>query len=144
MRASAVVESGPSPRIAALLADPTDADTWGSVLELPDAPPSPWTRTRPDPFRAVIAHSGSFWWPSPEDGEPGRLIRDVARSGPGGAHFFLDVGLLETMDGPGGAPTQLTACREMRDALLSRGFPVTYQEYCGGHDFATALLAVAS
>jgi enterochelin esterase-like enzyme len=89
----------------------------------------------PDLFRAVIAHSGSFWWPSPDEGQPGRLIRDAARLARPGMRFYLDVGLLETSDGPGGAPSQLAACREMRDALLARGCQVTYQEFQGGHDY---------
>jgi len=90
---------------------------------------------RPDLFRSVIAHSGSFWWPSPDAGEPGRLIRDAAGTAPSDVRFFLDVGLMETMDGPGGAPSQLTACRDLREALRARGFHVTYQEFPGGHDY---------
>lgn len=90
---------------------------------------------RPDLFRAVIAHSGSFWWPTPDVGEPGRLARDAARTAPSGVRFYLDVGLMETIDGPGGAPSQLTACRDMRAALLQRGLPVTYREFSGGHDY---------
>ena len=104
--------------------------------------------SRPDLFRAVIAHSGSFWWPSPGAGEPGRLIRDAARVARTDVRFFLDVGLMETMAGPGGAPSQLVACRAMHEALRDRGCPVTYVEYAGGHDyvnwrhnFAEALIA---
>ncbi|WP_430780013.1 alpha/beta hydrolase [Actinoplanes sp. G11-F43] len=106
---------------------------------------------RPDLFQAAIAHSGSFWWPSPDAGTPARLVREVARTSPSNVHFFLDVGFLETMTGPGGAPSQLTACRRMRDALTDRGFRVTYQEFQGGHDyvnwrdnFAGALIATTA
>jgi enterochelin esterase family protein len=90
---------------------------------------------RPDLFRSVIAQSGSFWWPSPDEGTPGRLIQDAARVARADVRFFLDVGLMETMDGPGGAPSQLAACREMRDVLRSRGCEVTYVEFPGGHDY---------
>ncbi|MBW6439286.1 DUF3327 domain-containing protein [Actinoplanes hulinensis] len=106
---------------------------------------------RPDLFRAAIAHSGSFWWPSPDAGEPGHLIRDVAHATPADVRFYLDVGLLETMQGPDGAPSQLAACRSMRTALLDRGFPLTYREFTGGHDyvnwqhnFADAILATCT
>jgi enterochelin esterase-like enzyme len=91
--------------------------------------------SRPDLFGGVIAHSGSFWWPSPDEGTPGRLIREAARTADPGTRFFLDVGRMETMDGPGGAPSQLSACRDMRDTLRARGCDVTYVEYSGGHDY---------
>lgn len=103
----------------------------------------------PELFGAVIAQSGSFWWPSPPDGEPGWLIREAARRPAAGVHFALDVGRRETMPGPEGAPSQIATNREMRDALRARGNPVTYLEYSGGHDylnwrrtFPEALLAV--
>ncbi|WP_245674053.1 alpha/beta hydrolase-fold protein [Actinoplanes rectilineatus] len=92
---------------------------------------------RPDLFTAVIAQSGSFWWPSPAEGDPCRLIRDVPRMPPGDVDFYLDVGDHETIPGPGGAPSQLTVGRGMRDALRAAGRPVTYREYSGGHDYAS-------
>ncbi|HWS31552.1 MAG TPA: alpha/beta hydrolase-fold protein [Actinoplanes sp.] len=105
----------------------------------------------PDLFQSAIAHSGSFWWPSPDAGTPGRLIREVTRTPPTDVHFYLDVGLLESMPGPDGAPSQLTACRRMSNALTTQGFHLTYREYAGGHDyinwqqnFAKALLATIS
>lgn len=60
----------------------------------------------PSHFGAVIAQSGSFWWPSPQEGEPGWLIREVTRRPRADVRFFLDVGTAETMPGPGGAPTR--------------------------------------
>ncbi|MBO3743883.1 hypothetical protein [Actinoplanes flavus] len=55
------------------------------------------------------------------------------------------------MAGPGGAPSQLDACRDMHAALLDRGFPVTFREFSGGHDyvnwqhnFAEAILATCA
>ncbi|MFG1608683.1 alpha/beta hydrolase-fold protein [Actinoplanes sp. NPDC049265] len=104
---------------------------------------------RPDLFSGVIAHSGSFWWPAPGDGEPRQLIRDVPHLRRGDVRVFLDVGRMETMPGPGGAPSQLSVCREMRDALQIRGYEVSYVEFPGGHDyvnwrhnFPDALMAV--
>jgi enterochelin esterase-like enzyme len=103
---------------------------------------------RPDVFSAAIAHSGSFWWPADS---PGRLIREAARTASPSTRFFLDVGRLETSEGPGGVPSQLSVCRDMRDALTARGCPVTYVEYSGGHDyvnwrhnFPDALIAVTA
>jgi enterochelin esterase-like enzyme len=100
-------------------------------------------------FGGVIAHSGSFWWPAPAEGEPGRLIREAARRDPAGLRFYLDVGIRERMPRPGGSPSQLEVNRAMRDALTSRGYEVTYAEYTGAHDyvnwrrtFADGLLAL--
>ncbi|XVU20776.1 alpha/beta hydrolase-fold protein [Actinoplanes sp. CA-054009] len=104
----------------------------------------------PDCFGAVISQSGSFWWPTPDEGEPGWMMREVARRPRAGVRFWIDVGSAETLPGPGGTPTQLTVNRAMRDALRARGYHVTYSEYPGGHDylswrrtFADALIAVS-
>jgi enterochelin esterase family protein len=101
-------------------------------------------------FGGVIAQSGSFWWPSPADGPPGWLIRQVDRYPRVDLRFYLDVGVRETMPGPGGAPDQLTVVRQMRDTLTGHGYDVSYAEYIGGHDyvnwrrtFADGLIAVA-
>jgi enterochelin esterase-like enzyme len=106
---------------------------------------------RPDLFSGVIAHSGSFWWPAPGDGEPRQLIRDVPGLRRGDVRVFLDVGRMETMPGPGGAPSQLSVCREMRDTLRTHGYEVSYVEFPGGHDYVNwrhnfpgALMAVAT
>ncbi|MBU2665197.1 DUF3327 domain-containing protein [Actinoplanes bogorensis] len=90
---------------------------------------------RPDLFRGVIAQSGSFWWPEPGDGTPGQVIRDAAVHATPEVGWFLDVGRMETMPGPGGAPSQLDSVREMRAALRSRGCEPAYVEYPGGHDY---------
>jgi enterochelin esterase-like enzyme len=103
----------------------------------------------PELFDGVISHSGSFWWPTPAEGEPGRLIREVARRPASGVRFYLDVGAREHMIGPGGAPSQIEVNRAMRDTLASRGYAVTYAEFPGAHDyvnwrrtFADGLLAL--
>ncbi|GAA2638994.1 alpha/beta hydrolase-fold protein [Paractinoplanes durhamensis] len=86
-------------------------------------------------FGAVIAQSGSFWWPEPAAGEPGWLIRQIPRHPPADVRFYLDVGIRETLPGPGGAPDQLTVVRQMHEALSGHGYPVDYTEYVGGHDY---------
>jgi enterochelin esterase family protein len=103
----------------------------------------------PDVFGAVISQSGSFWWPTPQDGEPEWLIREYASRPRVALRFYLDVGTCESMPGPGGAPSQLVVNRKMRDTLVERGYPVRYAEYAGGHDyinwrrtFADALIAI--
>jgi enterochelin esterase family protein len=103
----------------------------------------------PELFGAVLSHSGSFWWPTPAEGEPGRLIREVARRPRRVVRFYLDVGSREHLPGPGGAPSQIEVNRAMRDTLASRGYAVSYAEFAGAHDyvnwrrtFADGLLAL--
>jgi len=103
----------------------------------------------PETFGAVIAQSGSFWWPAPQEGTPGQVIREFAARPRAPLRLYLDVGDRETLPGPGGAPSQVTMVRKMRDTLLARGYPLTYAEYPGGHDyvnwrrtFADALIAI--
>lgn len=104
----------------------------------------------PGLFGGVIAQSGSFWWPSPAEGAPQWLVREVAARPLADVRFYLDCGVREDMPGPGGAPAQIDVCRNMRDALRARGYPVEYAEYSGGHDyinwrrtFADGLVAVS-
>ncbi|MFI7542725.1 alpha/beta hydrolase-fold protein [Actinoplanes sp. NPDC049599] len=103
----------------------------------------------PEAFGAVIAQSGSFWWPKPEHGEPGRLLRDYAEQPRADLRFYLNVGDRETRNGSAGTPTMRELSRRMRDVLTAKGYPVTYAEYHGAHDyvnwrdtFADGLLAV--
>jgi enterochelin esterase-like enzyme len=103
----------------------------------------------PSSFGAVIAQSGSFWWPTPDEGEPGWMIRSALRQPPSDVHFYLDVGTLETRLSVGGTPSQVFVNRALRDTLRDCGYKVTYTEYTGGHDyinwrrtFADAMIAV--
>jgi len=63
--------------------------------------------------------------------------------------FYLDVGEREVQCPVGPGLSQLAVTRRMRDALLGRGYEVSYAEYVGGHDyvnwrrtFADGLIAV--
>ncbi len=89
----------------------------------------------PDVFGGVISQSGSFWWPAPEHGAPEWLTREYARRPHAGLRFYLDVGSREHFTVGPGAPTQLDASRHLRDVLRRRGYPVTYAEYDGWHDY---------
>jgi enterochelin esterase family protein len=89
----------------------------------------------PSVFGAVLSQSGSFWWPAPGEGESQWLTREFASRPHAGLRFYLDVGNRETMPGPGGAQSQVSVNRKMRDVLRERGYPVTYAEYTGAHDY---------
>ena len=97
---------------------------------------------RPDAVGAVIAQSGSFWWPSASerpDGDdqagPEWLTRRYAARPRLPLRFYLEVGDRETGPGPDGAPSQVTVNRRFRDTLRERGYPVVYSEYLGAHDY---------
>ena len=54
-------------------------------------------------------------------------------------NFHLDAGLLETrsLRERGDAPNLLVANRHLRDVLASKGYPVHYTEFSGGHDYVS-------
>jgi enterochelin esterase-like enzyme len=89
----------------------------------------------PHVFGGVVAQSGSFWWPGPPATEPEWLTRSVAARPRSSLRFALDVGDHEIDSPRGDGLDQLTVNRRFRDALLDRGYPVTYTEYAGAHDY---------
>jgi enterochelin esterase-like enzyme len=94
---------------------------------------------RPDVFGAVLSQSGSYWWRPEDDPEYEWLTRRYAERGRLPVRFYLDVGLLEDASprpvGPPGHPGQLVANRHLRTLLGSKGYPVRYAEFVGGHDY---------
>ncbi|MFG1804181.1 alpha/beta hydrolase-fold protein [Micromonospora carbonacea] len=104
----------------------------------------------PGAFGAVIAQSGSFWWPaSTRPGEREWLTRAYAGWPAAPVRFYLDVGDRENTWPRPEQVDQLSVNRRFRDLLVARGHQVTYAEYRGGHDyvnwrrtFAEGLLAV--
>lgn len=89
----------------------------------------------PDQFGSVIAQSGSFWWSPPGGDEPEWLTARYARQPRLPLRFYLDVGTQENTSPRGDHLAQLPVARRIRDALVQRGYPVTYVEYSGGHDY---------
>lgn len=82
----------------------------------------------------VLSQSASFMFARgafDEDLSPsvegGWLIRDYAAAPRRPIRFYLDAGLFE--------PKLLESNRHMRDVLVAKGYPVTYAEFSGGHDY---------
>lgn len=88
----------------------------------------------PDVFGRALSHSGSFWRTGP-DGTPEWLTRQFASCPRADLRLYLDVGDRETGPGPAGAAPQVDVNRRLRDVLTSKGYPLTYREYVGGHDY---------
>jgi enterochelin esterase-like enzyme len=83
----------------------------------------------PEVFGNAISLSGSFWW-KPEGAKEGEWLTSfVSTTAKVRLQFYLEVGLMESY------PVQVESNRRMRDALISKGYPVGYSEYDGGHSF---------
>ncbi len=78
----------------------------------------------PHIFGHVLSQSGAFSWGEPELAP---LIVDYAQHRrETGLNIWMDVGRLEFL---------ADSNRRMREALISSGYRVTYQEYSGGHNY---------
>lgn len=88
----------------------------------------------PQLFGKILSQTGWFRWRPEGDPDFHWLPRAVAQLPKLPLHFYLDVGTLEVAQMRDGGPTQLAANRHLRDVLVSKGYPVTYVEYSGGHD----------
>lgn len=90
---------------------------------------------RPDLFGRVLSQSGAFWRGNEgSNGAPYEwLTKQYASSARKDLHFFLDVGSLESAGAMGGAaPSILAANRHLRDALVAKGYAVSYTEVPDG------------
>lgn len=90
---------------------------------------------RPDLFGNVLSQSGAFWrGAEASDGAPYEWLTGQISGNPkADVAFFVDVGEDEdhaTLGGRG--PNFRDANRRFRDALLARGYDVTYTEVPGG------------
>ena len=73
------------------------------------------------------------WWTKEEEKETEWLVRQFAQSKKLPLKFYLDVGVLEEAD-----PTKLfIANHHFRNVLNTKGYPVSYVEYLGGHGFVS-------
>jgi enterochelin esterase-like enzyme len=87
----------------------------------------------PERFGNVLAQSGAFLWSPP--GHPG-LIEEYRTAPVRPLRFYLDAGTFEARTPPGVRSSLLSGVRALRDVLRAKGYPVTYSEFEGGHDYA--------
>jgi enterochelin esterase-like enzyme/ketosteroid isomerase-like protein len=89
----------------------------------------------PEAFGNILSLSGAYWYiPGWEKmggslylGDSGWVMRQYLRSPKLPLRFYIDVGRYEEK--------QLSTNRNLRDILELKGYPVTYSEYDGGHDY---------
>lgn len=89
----------------------------------------------PEAFGNAASLSGSFWWhpeESPDD-EPEYVAALVAREPRRDIRIHLSAGLFEIQHGS--TLGILDTSRHLRDVLRAKGYPVSYRDYAGGHDY---------
>jgi enterochelin esterase-like enzyme len=89
----------------------------------------------PERFGLVLSQSGSFYWKPEEDGEHEWLARQFAANPLLWLRFYLAAGLYETPNSTGVRPSLLLSNRHLRDVLRAKGYPLTYLEFNGHHDY---------
>jgi enterochelin esterase-like enzyme/ketosteroid isomerase-like protein len=92
----------------------------------------------PEAFGNILSLSGSYWYiPGWEKlglgslylGDSGWVMRQYLQSPKLPLRFYIEVGRYE------GLEKQLPTNRNLRDILKLKGYPVTYSEFDGGHDY---------
>lgn len=86
-------------------------------------------QTHPGLFGNVLAQSGSFFTAPDQPIGDEWVYRHLAAGPRLPLRFYLDVGRYEPL-------FAVTAVRGMRNVLEARGYPLTYVEFSGGHDYA--------
>jgi enterochelin esterase-like enzyme len=90
---------------------------------------------RPDVFGNAISQSGSFGWGAEGDREHEWLTNRIEEAERRPVRLWLEIGLLEDDERPGGGPSGLRSNRRLREVLTAKGYDVEYSEYAGGHDY---------
>jgi enterochelin esterase family protein len=83
----------------------------------------------PGRFGAVLAQSGSYFDDPAKPIGAEWVYRNLVMSPRLPLRFYLDIGRYEPVP-------MVTSVRVMRDVLEAKGYPVVYQEFAGGHDYA--------
>jgi enterochelin esterase family protein len=91
----------------------------------------------PDVFGSVLSQSGAFTLLPEGEKESSWLTRQFLEREKLPLKFHLDVGTLEANSYRDlkGRPSALAENRRLREALRSKGYPVHYTEFSGGHDY---------
>ena len=91
--------------------------------------------THPEIFGNILSQSGAYWWKPEGSNEPGWLIQQYVKSPQLRLRFYMDVGLFENFPTRDNGPSMVNINRHLRDVLRAKGYPVTYREFAGGHEY---------
>lgn len=84
--------------------------------------------TYPNIFGDVLSQSGSYWY-APKEEEPNMMKRKIEKMDKQPIKFYMNVGVLEPK------PNMIDTNISVRDALISKGYEVVYEEFKSGHDY---------
>lgn len=87
----------------------------------------------PQYFGNVLSQSGAFWWKRARLPGPW-LVKQFEKYPALPIRFYCDVGDHETGLAEG-RMSMLEVNRLFRDLLIKKGYPITYHEFHGGHDY---------
>jgi enterochelin esterase family protein len=86
----------------------------------------------PELFGNVLSQSGAFMFAAPGEQTPERIKRDIEAAPKRDIAYYLEAGIYENERLENGVDL-LSSNRHLRDALTTKGYRVTYDEYAGGH-----------
>jgi enterochelin esterase family protein len=86
----------------------------------------------PEIFGNVLSQSGAFMFGAPGESKPERLTREIEGAPKRDVAYYLEAGIYENERQENGVDL-LTSNRHLRDALTTKGYRVTYDEFAGGH-----------
>jgi len=102
----------------------------------------------PELFRNVLSQSGAFIYGAPGGASSEALTREIEASAKRDVAFYLEAGIYEQTRTENGVDL-VTSNRHLRDALRTKGYRLTYDEFAGGHSdlnwrsgFARGILAL--
>jgi len=86
----------------------------------------------PELFGNVLSQSGAFMFGAPGEQPGERMKLEVESAAKRDVSYYLEAGIYETDRLENGVDL-LSSNQHLRDALLTKGYRVTYSEYAGGH-----------
>ena len=91
----------------------------------------------------VLSQSGSYQWGSPGNSDPEWLTTRLGVLPVAPVRFYVEAGSFEVGVPPGAQLTLLGANRRFRDALVAKGYQVSYREVHGGHEYLSWRATIA-
>jgi len=88
----------------------------------------------PEIFGNVLSQSGAFMYAAPGEQTAERMKREIETASKRDVAYYVEAGIYEQGRLDQGGVDLLTSNRHLRDALMAKGYRLTYYEFAGGHD----------